>query len=87
MELKDIMFRGKAQTKLCDSGWKRIPAISSMTMKLGQYNQLLKEIGISRRLPTQFEFKENPNKALNRYMIYQLKRLERFRDEGKGSKY
>lgn len=87
MELKDIMFRGKAQTKLCDSGWKRIPAISSMTMKIGEYNQLLKEIGISRRLPTQFEFKENPNKALNRYMIYQLKRLERFRDEGKSSKY
>lgn len=87
IQLKDIFSHGKASKKVSDSGWKRIPAISSMNMKLGEYNELLKKVDIKRRMPTKFQFTSNSNKELNKYMEHQIRRLERLRDEGKASKF
>jgi hypothetical protein len=58
-----------------------------MSFKLGQTNELLSDLGIKRKLPTEFEFKDNDNKELNKYMEYQIRRLERVRDAGNGRKF
>lgn len=87
MKLDDVFRRVKARKKISSSGWMRIPAISSMTMKLGHYNDLLKEMGIKRRMPTKFIFEDHSNKHMNRYMIYQIRRLEEMRDNGKAKKF
>ena len=87
MQLNDVFNRVKARKKISNSGWMRIPAITSMITKLGQYNDFLTEVGIKRRMPTSFKFTDHSNKHMNRYMTYQIRRLELLRDEGKVKKF
>jgi hypothetical protein len=87
MQLNDIFNRSTLRKKVLTSGWTRIPAISSMDLKTGQVNELLKEAGITRKMPTKFKFTPHDNKEMNRYITYQIHRLDNLRKSGESRKF
>lgn len=87
MQTNDIFRRFKGTSKIQNSGWVRIPAISKMILKLGWYNELLKLCGIKRRSKSDIKFISSKGNSMNRYMEHQLRRLTILRDKGKNREY
>lgn len=62
---------------LKNCSWRRIPSVSSF--KLGEKikNEILELYGLNLNIPRSKIIESNRNKKMNRYMTYQLKRMER----------
>lgn len=75
------VLEGHHNTSLKMHGWKRIPSIRAMKLTLAPINELLREVGLKRRLPNKFEFRTIPSDAMNRYIRHQLIRAEKHREE------
>jgi hypothetical protein len=73
MKFSRVNFTGKIEK----SSWNRIPAVSNVTVKVGELNDLLKRIGIDKRLPANIKFDDRDTKAMNRYMGHQIIRLRK----------
>lgn len=69
-------------SKICDTGWTRIPNCESIVVEDGIPDEKLKALGIKVFQQTKFRVNITPykNKNINRYMIYQVKRLIRLRE-------
>lgn len=70
------------------NGWKRIPAISMMSMDKADWNLYLKGVGIKKSFrPNPITFDDVSHKSMNRYIDWQLIRLKRARDKGDFTTY
>lgn len=49
--------------------------MADLNIILGEYNIELARIGFSKRLPNQLQFIGTENSAMNKYMVYSLRRL------------
>lgn len=76
-EMKKDVLDGRVGStgSIQNSGFKRIPNASQFVIHVQPENELLKEVGMSRRLTPRMETKPNNNKKMNDYMDYQIKRL------------
>jgi len=65
-----------------DMGWSVIPNCSEFEILDQGIDYRWKDVlGIKCKLPRKFKYKKGNNKKYNKYMEYQLKRLEKFRTE------
>lgn len=76
LKFSQVKFSGK----IGRSSWTRIPAISSMKIVVGEFNKLLEEINITKRLDPIIKFETNQLKNSNRYMEHQIARIRRYRE-------
>lgn len=63
------------------SGWVRIPNIEKFQINLGKYHPMLRLIGIKKRTPAKLEFSSLSSGKSQRYMEYQLRRLQNLRQD------
>lgn len=80
--LEDLL---KERRKLCNriesTGWRRIPNMSGINLKLGEWNPYLSGTGMERRLKNEIELERGPSersRAMNAYMksmVIYLKKL------------
>lgn len=59
------------------SGWIRIPAVMEYRHVIGEFNALLKRIGIKYRMKGKTKIKMHKINRLNRYMAHQIDRLRK----------
>lgn len=81
MKFSRVNFTGK----IMKSSWNKIPAVSNVTVKVGELNDLLKQIGIDKHLPANIKFDDRESKTMNRYMGHQIIRLRKA--QGSPSKF
>ena len=82
---QDQLRARKISIKGEKSGWERIPNIKSFKIKLGRWHPLLRTVGIYKRLPNTLKFKSLSSDRAQRYMKYNLYRLQQLR--GNPTKY
>lgn len=68
--------------KIVNSSWNIIPSVSSVDIKLNDYNAILEKIGISKRLEPEITFTKSESSKMNRYIGYQILRMRRYRTKG-----
>lgn len=85
----DILVKGQNKTgRIRGTGWKRIPSVSEYSIQNSEYNELLKEVGIKRKLPRRVTFKLNTNtNKCNIYMNFQIERLQKMIKQRKYADY
>lgn len=73
------------RNKILDTGWSRIPNCEYMTIVAPEIDKELKKIGLEVNKLNKFRVTIHPykNKGINRYMIYQCKRLKKHVNNGK----
>lgn len=68
--------RDKPALRLLKSPWKRIPNVRHVEVETNEYNVLLEEIGVFKRLPPKLTTRRlDPADRMNRYMKSQILRL------------
>lgn len=75
----DLVTRFKRRSAILNSGWRSIPSVSNFKIDLSPMNAILEKIGFERRLGNRLTFVPNQNKSMNRYMKYNMMRLEKLR--------
>jgi len=79
---KDILGRSKVSSKVENSSWNLLPAVSSFNLTLSEFNELLESIGLSRRLPNQIEAGGHSNHRMNKYAKHIIRRMRRAIEKG-----
>lgn len=82
-EILKKFARANFSGKVAKSGWHRIPAVSGFKVWSGEWNPLLKAIGINKKLPKSVLIDIRYSNNLNKYMAFQIRRLRKLRDEGR----
>lgn len=67
--------------------FRLLPNVSQFQVEVGEYDPLFKAHGLSKRVDTKMHYQEHKNRRLNRYIIHQIKRLQRARDAGNNILY
>lgn len=75
--------RSSITGKILGSPWNKIPAVSNVSIKTNEYNEILAAIGIEKKLPSEIEFRPNDAKKMNRYMGHQIIRLRQCKNTPK----
>jgi len=75
------------RSKILDTGWTRIPNCQQFNIELKGANPHWKSLGIDVNNPPKIEIISYMNKPMNRYMVYQVKRLKILRDQKKYEMY
>jgi hypothetical protein len=79
---EDILGRSKVSSKVENSSWNLLPAVSSFNLKLSEFNELLESIGLSRRLPNQIEAGGHSNHRMNKYAKHIIRRMRKALNKG-----
>jgi len=83
--INDILTsRDKRSARVAESSFRRIPAVKSFKVRVGEQNELLFGTGLERKLPADFKyilFKEQ-NKA-NKYMDLKIRAMRKVLKDGK----
>jgi hypothetical protein len=68
---------------LKEYGWTAVPNVKEFSLKVNDWNPKWKSIGLNIRHSPTIKAKMITNKGFNKYMTYQIKRLEKFKyDDG-----
>jgi hypothetical protein len=82
----DILERSKISSKVENSGWNLLPAISSFDLTLSDFNALLEKVGLERRMENEIKTKGHSNHKMNRYARFIVRRARRALLEEKNPK-
>ena len=84
MSVRDVLGQlKKKRPTVVGGGFRKLPAVSAFKIFLNQVNPLLQSVGIERRLPNIIKSETHPNKKMNRYADYMMRRLGKVRKEPK----
>jgi hypothetical protein len=67
--------------------YKKIPNCRAFKIKLGIFDPLFLLIGITKKVRPEIEIEPYTNRHINRYILYQVKRLNKMRDEGRATEF
>jgi len=70
----------KFRRKISKSSWHRIPAVSKVDVESVEFNDLLMEVGITKKLPRTIVFEKDRTNLMNEYIEHQIARLRRLKD-------
>jgi len=73
--------------KLLDTGWTRIPNCFKFELKIGGLHPQWKELGIDKRNDSVKKIIPYMNEPMNKYMKFQIKRLQRIKYDSDHYKY
>lgn len=73
--------------KILDTGWTRIPNCFKFELKIGGLNPQWKELGIDKRDNSIKKITPYTNEPMNKYMKFQIKRLQRIKYDSDHYKY
>jgi len=76
LKLSQVRFSGKVGK----SSWARIPAITSIEIVIKEFNTILEQINISKRLDPTISVETNQLRNSNRYMEHQIMRIRKYRE-------
>lgn len=85
MSVRDVLGNLKKYKKptVVGGGFRKLPAVSAFKIFLNQVNPLLQAVGIERRLPNTIRSAAHPNRKMNRYADYMMRRLGKMRKDPK----
>lgn len=79
---KDIFGRSKISSKVENSPWNRLPAVSSFSLLLSEINELLSKVGLDRRIPNTIQCGGHRNHRMNKYAKHIIIRMRGKLSEG-----